>query len=369
MKRSIKRMLSFWRCKLTACRSLTMMPAEYLKIGLVVITYWAISISLVFANKFLVGSRTSEHNVALFTAWIQCMVTVICTFIITGVKTLVNPTSSFKLNLRKLYSPHIMILTCTYVGMLTFNNLCLRYVNVSFYQIARSLTLIFVVIFSLIILKKSVSWKVWVCCIAVAGGFILGIDQENLSGTLSFSGVLFGVVTSLFVSLNGIFTKKALDVVDRDSVELTLLNNINAIVLFVPFVIGTGQLKTAWEVEYYHTPFFWGFLIITGILAFAIAWISAVQIDLTSPVTHHISANLKAVLQTIIAVAYHKEQKGFFWWVSIFMVIGGALAYAQIRILEEKKQSAELLEKHTSDVESGKVVQNGKIPSGNDIKA
>ena len=190
------------------------MASDALRIFVVVVAYWCISISLVFANKYLVGSKDS-HDVSILVAWVQCIVTVLVVFIMKFGKTFLrNDQSTFKLKLKDSLSPQFIMLTCSYVGMLTFNNMCLRNVGVAFYQVARSLTLIFVVIFSLLILKKSVSWRVWMCCMAVACGFVLGVDQENLSGTLSVVGVMFGVITSLFVSLNGIFTKRALDVVD-----------------------------------------------------------------------------------------------------------------------------------------------------------
>ena len=133
---------------------------------------------------------------------------------------------------------------------------------------------------------------------------------------------------------------RALDVVERDSVQLTLLNNLNASILFLPFVLGTGQLRTVIYNEEFHTITFWGTVIATGVLGFAIAWISAVQIDLTSPVTHHISANSKAVVQTIMAVVWSHDIKPLLWWVSVMMVIGGALSYAVVRVKEESSLKA-----------------------------
>ena len=232
----------------------------------------------------------------------------------------------------------ILPLTCTYVGMLTFNNLCLKHVGVAFFQVARSMTLIFTVVFSITILHQKISLRVLGCCLLVAGGFVLGIDQENLKGTLSVVGVIYGVVTSLFVSLNGIFIKKSLDIVGRDSVRLTYYNNVNAIVLFVPFLLATGQVSAFFSTERSSDAWFWLFLCFTGVMSFSMAWISAVQIDLLSPVTHHIIANSKAVIQTLIAVVYAHEQKAALWWFSIFMVVGGATCYALVRLREDDKR-------------------------------
>ena len=335
------------------------MAIEYLKVVTVVLAYWTISISMVFANKYLLGDRDSSADISLYVAWVQCVVSVLLVagnsarrgvmrgdwgvlsnqwkFLKCGRK---GTESSLSSSDPGPFQKPILMMTCTYVGMLSFNNLCLKNVGVAFYQVARSLTLIFVVIFSVILLKKSVSWKVVTCCLIVAGGFVLGVDQENLSGTLSAGGVVFGIITSLFVSLNGIFTKTALDAVERDSVKLTFYNNINAIILFLPFVLFTGQFRTAFTTPQFLNPQFIVLLLMSGGLGFLIAWISAVQIDITSPVTHHISANAKAVLQTLIAVLHSGATKGALWWLSILMVVGGALFYALARMQEERQASS-----------------------------
>lgn len=47
-----------------------------------------------------------------------------------------------------------------FVGMITFNNLCLQYVEVHFYQVARSLSIFFNVLFSKFVLGQDTSPKV-----------------------------------------------------------------------------------------------------------------------------------------------------------------------------------------------------------------
>ena len=316
-------------------------PHRILKICCVIPSYWVISISLVFANKLLVGSvKSDDSDVTVFVAWIQCMVTVTFIYGIKLCKVAYNRDfRELRVNTAHLRAGPVLVMTVTYVAMLSFNNFCLRHVSVSFYQVSRSMTLIFVVILSYLLLKKAISLKVCICCVLVAGGFVLGVDQEQLLGTISVSGVVYGLITSVFVALNGIYTKKAMEVTNKNSMQLTLLNNINAILLFCPIVLFSGQAETMYNTDHYHTVQFWGFLILTGVMAFSIAWISAIQIDLTSALTHHISANLKSVVQTVIAVSYNHEEKTVFWWFSMLMVVGGALAYAAVRLQEEKEVS------------------------------
>lgn len=101
--------------------------------------------------------------------------------------------------------------------MITFNNLCLKYVKVSFYLVARSLTIVFNVVLSYLFLHIVTSLSVIVCCSIVIFGFYVGSEGEV---DFSLTGTLFGVCSSLFVSLNSIFTKKMIPIVDNNSWKL-----------------------------------------------------------------------------------------------------------------------------------------------------
>lgn len=65
-------------------------------------------------------------------------------------------------------------------------------------------------------------------------GFYLGIDGEV---NFSLLGTAAGVVSSVFVSLNGIFTSKVLAKVNDDKSLLLFYNNVNAMFLFIPLII------------------------------------------------------------------------------------------------------------------------------------
>ena len=68
--------------------------------------------------------------------------------------------------------------------MITFNNLCLKYVGISFYYISRSLTTVFNVIMSYVILGHKTSVKAMICCAVIVFGFYLGVDEEGNAGKL-----------------------------------------------------------------------------------------------------------------------------------------------------------------------------------------
>jgi len=117
--------------------------------------------------------------------------------------------------------------------MITFNNICLKYVEVSFYNVARSLSIVFNVIFTYILLGKPTSFLTCSTLIVVIFGFYMGIEGEI---NFSLIGTLSGVLSSVFVSLNSIYTSKVLPKVDNDKSLLLYYNNFNASVLFIPLI-------------------------------------------------------------------------------------------------------------------------------------
>eukprot|EP00168_Porphyra_purpurea_P015599 TRINITY_DN482_c0_g1_i11.p2 TRINITY_DN482_c0_g1~~TRINITY_DN482_c0_g1_i11.p2 ORF type:complete len:200 (-),score=78.84 TRINITY_DN482_c0_g1_i11:738-1316(-) len=105
--------------------------------------YWVISISMVFVNKTLLSSPTGKIDAPFFITWYQCLVTVIVVYAMGQAGVASVP----KFELRPQVVRQMVSLSVVFTCMIVFNNLCLKYVEVSFYQVARSLTIVFNVIF------------------------------------------------------------------------------------------------------------------------------------------------------------------------------------------------------------------------------
>ena len=71
---------------------------------------------------------------------------------------------------------------------------------------------------SYLLLGIKTSLPVIMCCLIVILGFFVGSEGEV---NFSLLGTVFGVLSSLFVSLNSIFTKKMIPVVDNNSWKLS----------------------------------------------------------------------------------------------------------------------------------------------------
>ncbi len=66
-----------------------------------------------------------------------------------------------------------LVLSVVFVGMITFNNICLQYVEVSFYNVARSLTIVFNVVLTYILLNETTSLRTCATLLVVVLGFVV----------------------------------------------------------------------------------------------------------------------------------------------------------------------------------------------------
>jgi len=311
---------------------------RYVQILGVVSLYWFISITMVFVNKSLL-SGSEKLEAPLFVTCYQCVVTVIACYILKWAAgklpdKLTFPDLTLDVNILKQVLP----LSVIFVGMITFNNLCLQHVDISFYYIGRSLTTVFNVLLTYFILGNKTSLSAIACCGVIIGGFYLGVDQEDAAGSFSLSGTVYGVLASLFVSLFSIYTKKVLSVVDGNIWRLTFYNNVNAVILFIPLMVVFGEVPTVTGFEYISSVKFWFMMTVGGVFGFAIGYVTGLQIKVTSPLTHNISGTAKAAAQTVLATYWFQEVKPALWWFSNLVVLGGSMMYARVRQLEMAHQ-------------------------------
>ena len=93
-------------------------------------------------------------------------------------------------------------------------------------------------------------------------------------------------------------------------------------------------------------------MVIGGVLGFAIGYVTGLQIQVTSPLTHNISGTAKACAQTVIATSWYHEVKPLLWWTSNIVVLFGSAAYTQVRRWEMKqKHVTEMKEDGEADQE------------------
>jgi len=325
-------------------------------IASVVATYWFVSINMVYLNKILMSSEGVSIDAPLFITWFQCVVTaLICwaagrfseslrkqyeSLPVSGADGKGHSSKTFfsqfpKAEYNAETGKKILPLSLIFVGMITFNNLCLKMVEVSFYNVARSLTIVFNVALSQVILGSTTTTRTGVCLLIVVSGFFMGAKGEV---NFTMIGTMFGICSSLFVSLNSIFTKKVLPAVDNDHWKLTFYNNVNATVLFMPLMayFEAGVIYNALGKQMI-SPVFWGAMMVAGCFGFSIGIVTVMQIKATSPLSHNISGTAKAAVQSMMAFYIWKNKATVMGVAGMFVVLGGSLLYTIVKMREGKK--------------------------------
>ncbi|KAI6180971.1 Nstp-10 [Aphelenchoides besseyi] len=318
------------------------LSGQYAVIIAAVSSYWVASISLVFINKYLLSSPELKLDAPLFITWFQSLCTVVFCFGCSAISSRYPELIKFpKMSFDQKISRDVLPLSFIFVAMITMNNLCLKYVGVSFYYVGRSLTTVFNVVCTYLILGQHTSKRALACCFAIIGGFFLGVDQEDAAGSLSVIGVIYGVLASLFVALNAIYTKKTLSSVGDSIWRLTMYNNLNAVVIFIPLMLFNGELGTLPYFEHIATFHFWSMMILSGFFGFIMGYVTGWQIQVTSALTHNISGTAKASVQVFLAVIIWSEVKSVMWWVSNLIVLLGSAAYTYVQKQDMDRKFAE----------------------------
>ncbi len=145
------------------------------------------------------------------------------------------------------------------------------------------------------------------------------------------SGVIFGVLSSFFSPLNSVYVKKSIKLVSNDLWLMNFWLNLSAVILAFPLIFIFDEHRKIMTYSAIYDPFFWVVLVISGVLGFLVGYVTSLQIQVTSPLTHNISGTAKSYVQTLLGVIIYDEKKTLLWWISNFFVFAGAALYSYVR--------------------------------------
>lgn len=149
------------------------------------------------------------------------------------------------------------------------SNLCLKYVEVAFYQISRSLGIPMVplirysldpsITHSYLLFGERTTLRTVISCFSVVIGYIAGVDGEI---NFSLRGTLFGVGASAVGTFYTIYLKRYLSNVVDNSYLLTFYTNFNSCIILPFLCLFTGEIPTIWEhrSDLTFSYFFWIFV-------------------------------------------------------------------------------------------------------------
>ncbi|KAG9082789.1 hypothetical protein FRC07_014107, partial [Ceratobasidium sp. 392] len=292
-------------------------PPSRLKVAATVTFYMVAAIAMILANKWVLN----KTDVPVFFLFCQLIVAVLL-FAVAHIAGVVRLPKMVDMALLKGLAPMITL----NVLNLNFNNFCLKYVDASFYQVARGLVLPFTVVTSLIFLGAAPpSRKILFACAIVTGGFFTGVFLDHVTASSlatapsstttkpsgpSPLGIFFGILSSMSTAMHAVVIKRALDVVDGSAIDLAWYTNLLSAVAIVPIMLLAGEVPgilkllsgpTTTGGESVLGAFLWG-TAVTGVFGFLICVATLFSIKVTSPITHMVSSAVRGVIQTFFGV-------------------------------------------------------------------
>ncbi|KAK3819018.1 MAG: triose-phosphate transporter family-domain-containing protein [Benniella sp.] len=299
--------------------------------------YWVASLSVVFLNKTILSGSEYRFPYPLFVTLFQLVVALVL-LVISGhlgkrSRTFsMVPPFEFDLDVARKIAP----LSVVYVLMLALNNLCLQLVEVTFYQVARSLSIFFNILFTWTMLRQRTSGSAMFACAVVVLGFFVGSYGET---NFSWGGLLAGVGSSIFVALYGIYVKKTLSIVENNQWRLLHYNTTISIILLTPIVLFSGEVSEIRQEVYFLSDMgFWLLMTITGVAGFLINTAMFLQIKYTTALTNTISGTAKSCVQTLLAMVFYQNPITAMNGFGIFLSLFGSGLYSWVRYVEMQRK-------------------------------
>ncbi|KAK6590030.1 hypothetical protein RS030_192964 [Cryptosporidium xiaoi] len=194
----------------------------------------------------------------------------------------------------------ILPMSICFVGLVAFGNICLKYVQVSTYQLARSGSLIFTVIVSYLMLGQKQTWQSILACVIVCVGFLIGsLDRSSLSAM----GIITGLASSFCQVFYNVFMKKCMNYFNGDAIELMKYNQCISTILLIPCIFIAKETDLVFNSPIFdinQAEFFrlWVLLFICGLISMLLNYFTFLVVGYTSPVTFNVLGMFKSCAQT-----------------------------------------------------------------------
>eukprot|EP01067_Filipodium_phascolosomae_P000317 Filipodium_phascolosomae@DN1255_c0_g1_i2.p1 len=316
-----------------------------------ILFYLIVSTSIVLVNALIL---TKTLPLPVFVSFFQNLVAAFILLFLAVVGKYYPAVAAVPLELRWYRVQAVLPVTVPFVLMITFNNICLKYVAVSSYQVARSLTIIFNILLSQLILRQKISGGIIAACLIVMAGFVIGSLDSN---AITLSGAVTGTLGSFFWAMYSCQVKKVIDESMNGNELILMWYNIILSLLIFPFVIVLAgehlQLGTYLinDVTLATAGITWGLLIFSGIIGMLMTFSVYMCIRATSPLTYNILGTIKSTFQTVGGLILFGEVLTLQSAIGIVLSMAGSALYGQIRLRESKVEHA-IPENENSELET-----------------
>ncbi|KAI0267280.1 hypothetical protein BC834DRAFT_870600 [Gloeopeniophorella convolvens] len=289
--------------------------------------YLVAALAMVMVNKWVLNITSAP----LFFLFAQFIIAVILFAICHALKIMTLPMVHVDLAIVKGLASTVIF----NVLALSTSNYSLKFVDASFYQVARGLVLPFTILTSFIMLHAQPSTRILLSCSIVTAGFFVGVflDGTPVSGL----GVAFGTASSLLSALHAAVMKRGFEVVNGSALSMSWYSNLLSAVLLVPFILVFGEGPAVLDILSGRAEGLRTFIIgstVTGAVGFLLSIASVLSIKVTSPITHMISSAIRGVAASVLAATFFDETltSGRVWAIGI--ILGGSIYYTWVKHVE-----------------------------------
>ncbi|KIY62379.1 hypothetical protein CYLTODRAFT_426969 [Cylindrobasidium torrendii FP15055 ss-10] len=308
-------------------------PASRAMVIGVVVFYLVAALAMVMANKWVLNTSTTP----LFFLQTQLAIAVILFLISDAMRFLPD---------RLTLDPKVCKGLVPMVGLnvigLSFTNYTLKYVDASFYQVARGMVLPFTVVTSYFVLHHRPSLRIISACAVVTAGFFVGVFLDGTK--VSMVGISFGVMSSAITAIHSVVIKQSLNVVNGSALLLSWYTNLLSTFVLVPVIFLAGEVPDIMTLFFAPSTtatdnvlsvFLWGSAI-TGALGFLMSIASLLSIKVTSPITHMVSSAVRGVAASMLGVWLFHDVITSGRASSIAIILGGSILYTWIKHQESQ---------------------------------
>ncbi|KAE9389294.1 hypothetical protein BT96DRAFT_968003 [Gymnopus androsaceus JB14] len=284
----------------------------------VVVFYLVAALSVSAANILSLNKWVlNVTDAPLFFLFTQLVIAVIL-FMVSDTLRLLPDRLTLDINICKGLVPMVGL---SVVG-LSFSNYTLKYVDASFYQVARGLVLPFTVCASFFFLNARPSPLILIACGLVTMGFFVGV--------------------SAITAIHSIVIKRSLPVVNGSALLLSWYTNLLSAVVLIPIIVVAGETPAVFKL-FFQTDdqmsalrtFVWGSAI-TGLLGFLMSIASLLSIKVTSPITHMVSSAVRGVAASLLGMWYFHDVITTGRASSIAIILLGSMYYTWVKHVESQ---------------------------------
>ncbi|XP_055702663.1 solute carrier family 35 member C2 isoform X2 [Phlebotomus papatasi] len=289
-----------------------------------ILMYFALSIGLTFYQRSLLQSFKFPLSVVLY----HLLIKLLLSGLIRCVYRLVTGRSRVVLSCRNLFK---IVPTGIASGLdIGFSNWGLELVNISLYTMAKSTTIVFILIFGILLGLEKRSWSLVAIVVLISGGLFMFTYKSTHFDALGF---MFLLIASLSSGIRWSFAQLLMQ-----KSKLGLHNPIDMIyymqpwmlVAIVPVTLGFEGRKILEEwpsvaaAPASEVVLMWMKVTVGAVVAFAMEFSEFLVLSFTSSLTLSVAGIFKEICQIVLAVEANGDQ------LSLHNVLGLALCLAGI---------------------------------------